>query len=57
MGPDRLAVALAAKAAGAAHLDELTGDAELDAFVLFSSAAATFGSAGQGDLRRGQRVP
>ncbi|MFI6093873.1 type I polyketide synthase [Streptomyces sp. NPDC051218] len=44
---DRLANALAAKAAGAAHLDELTADLELDAFVLFSSAAATFGGAGQ----------
>ncbi|MGK5638496.1 type I polyketide synthase [Streptomyces sp. URMC 126] len=44
---DRLATALAAKAAGAAHLDELTQDRELDAFVLFSSAAATFGGAGQ----------
>ncbi|MFE2376602.1 type I polyketide synthase [Streptomyces sp. NPDC059398] len=44
---DRLANALAAKAAGAVHLDELTADRELDAFVLFSSAAATFGGAGQ----------
>ena len=43
----RLATVLAAKAAAAAHLDELTGD--LDAFVLFSSAAATFGGAGQGN--------
>ncbi|MFH9419145.1 type I polyketide synthase [Streptomyces sp. NPDC017529] len=47
MTADRLATALAAKAAGAAHLDELTADLDLDAFVLFSSAAATFGGAGQ----------
>ncbi|MEU4205979.1 type I polyketide synthase [Streptomyces sp. NPDC026294] len=44
---DRLANALAAKATGAAHLDTLTADCDLDAFVLFSSAAATFGGAGQ----------
>ncbi|HEY2265812.1 MAG TPA: SDR family NAD(P)-dependent oxidoreductase, partial [Streptosporangiaceae bacterium] len=49
MGPDRLAGVLAAKAAGAAHLDELTADAGLEQFVLFSSAAATFGGAGQGN--------
>ena len=45
----RLASVLAARAAGAAHLDELTRDAGLDQFVLFSSAAATFGGAGQGN--------
>jgi len=37
-----------AKAAGAAHLDELTAGMELEQFVLFSSAAATWGSGGQG---------
>ncbi|HEY7143342.1 MAG TPA: SDR family NAD(P)-dependent oxidoreductase, partial [Streptosporangiaceae bacterium] len=47
--PGRLAGVLDVKAAGAAHLDELTAGAELDAFVLFSSAAATLGSAGQGN--------
>ena len=31
------------------HLDELTSGLDLDAFVLFSSAAATFGAAGQGN--------
>jgi acyl transferase domain-containing protein/acyl carrier protein len=49
MGPDRLASVLAAKAAGAAYLDELTRDADLEQFVLFSSAAATFGGGGQGN--------
>jgi mycoketide-CoA synthase len=43
-----LATALAAKAGGAAHLDELTGDLDLDAFVLFSSAETSFGQAGHG---------
>ncbi len=49
LGPDRLSSVLAAKAAGAAHLDELTAGLDLDAFVLFSSAAATFGGQGQGN--------
>ncbi|MFD7668472.1 type I polyketide synthase, partial [Streptomyces sp. NPDC059788] len=39
-----LAVALGAKAAGAVWLDELTSAMDLDAFVLFSSIAATWGS-------------
>ncbi|OLR93558.1 type I polyketide synthase [Actinokineospora bangkokensis] len=38
---------LHAKAAGAAHLHELLGDRELDAFVLFSSIAGVWGSGGQ----------
>ena len=42
--PEILAAALGAKAAGAAHLDELTAATELDAFVLFSSGAAAWGS-------------
>ena len=45
---ERAAPVLTAKAAGAWHLHELTAGAGLDFFVLFSSAAATFGSAGQG---------
>ncbi|BCY13292.1 type I polyketide synthase [Actinoplanes sp. L3-i22] len=36
-----------AKIAGAEHLDELLGDRELDAFVLFSSGSAVWGSGGQ----------
>jgi acyl carrier protein len=45
----RLASVLAAKAASAVYLDELTRETELDQFVLFSSAAATLGGAGQGN--------
>ena len=40
---------LTAKATGAAHLDELTRDLDLEQFVLFSSAASTLGGAGQGN--------
>ncbi|MFJ9693752.1 SDR family NAD(P)-dependent oxidoreductase [Kitasatospora sp. NPDC101183] len=45
--PERLARVLAPKADGARHLDALTREFDLDAFVLFSSAAGVFGSAGQ----------
>ncbi len=38
---------LRAKVDGAAHLDELLADADLDAFVVFSSIAGTWGSGGQ----------
>ncbi|HWN36455.1 MAG TPA: type I polyketide synthase, partial [Pseudonocardia sp.] len=48
LDPARLATVLGAKAGGAAVLDELTEGLELDAFVLFSSSAATFGGGGQG---------
>ncbi|MFJ9822671.1 SDR family NAD(P)-dependent oxidoreductase, partial [Streptomyces sp. NPDC101151] len=37
-----------AKVAGAAHLDELLAEEELDAFVLFSSNAGVWGGGGQG---------
>ncbi|MEV6874191.1 type I polyketide synthase [Amycolatopsis sp. NPDC051128] len=37
-----------AKVLGAVNLDALLGDTPLDAFVLFSSIAATWGSGGQG---------
>ncbi|MEU5647630.1 type I polyketide synthase, partial [Streptomyces milbemycinicus] len=43
-----LAEVVAAKAAGARNLDELLAGQDLDAFVLFSSGAAVWGSAGQG---------
>ncbi|WP_425274400.1 type I polyketide synthase [Streptomyces zinciresistens] len=41
------AAVVSAKTAGAAHLDELLGDRELDAFVVFSSIAGVWGSGGQ----------
>ncbi|MCQ4045629.1 type I polyketide synthase [Streptantibioticus rubrisoli] len=40
---DHVADAVHAKVAGATHLDELLGDTELDAFVLPSSVAGTWG--------------
>ncbi|MDX3187238.1 SDR family NAD(P)-dependent oxidoreductase [Streptomyces sp. MN03-5084-2B] len=43
--PAELARVIGAKVAGAANLDELLG--EVDAFVLFSSIAGTWGGAGQ----------
>ncbi len=46
--PEQLRSVLAAKADAAGHLDELTRDAELSDFVVFSSLAGTLGSAGQG---------
>ncbi|WP_424187271.1 type I polyketide synthase [Actinokineospora sp. G85] len=42
---EHLAGLFAGKAAGADHLDELTGD--LDAFIVFSSVAGIWGSGGQ----------
>lgn len=44
---ERFERVMAPKAAGAMHLHELFAARELDAFVLFSSAAGTFGGAGQ----------
>jgi len=49
MDAARLGGVLRAKAAGAVYLDELTRELELEQFVMFSSAAATFGGAGQGN--------
>ncbi|MFJ5105251.1 SDR family NAD(P)-dependent oxidoreductase [Streptomyces sp. NPDC088554] len=46
--PQELADGMAAKAEGARNLDELTAGLDLDAFVLFSSGAAVWGSAGNG---------
>ncbi|NED80616.1 SDR family NAD(P)-dependent oxidoreductase, partial [Streptomyces sp. SID11233] len=45
--PDRFDSVLAPKADGAWHLHELTRDAGLAAFVLFSSVTATLGNPGQ----------
>ncbi|WP_225829247.1 type I polyketide synthase [Streptomyces naphthomycinicus] len=47
--PQRLAAVLRPKADAAWHLHELTADRDLSAFVLFSSAAGTFGAPGQGN--------
>ncbi|WP_346168506.1 type I polyketide synthase, partial [Streptomyces javensis] len=47
--PERIDAVLRPKVDAAVHLDELTRDLELSAFVMFSSAAATLGAAGQGN--------
>ncbi|MBM7174020.1 KR domain-containing protein, partial [Streptomyces sp. G44] len=45
---EQIAEAAKGKVSGARNLDELLGDAELDAFVLFSSNAGVWGGSGQG---------
>ncbi|MFI8403968.1 SDR family NAD(P)-dependent oxidoreductase [Streptomyces sp. NPDC085463] len=45
--PEALRRVFAPKALAARHLDALTGDAGLDAFVLFGSVAGVLGTAGQ----------
>ncbi|WP_330347002.1 type I polyketide synthase [Streptomyces sp. NBC_00582] len=45
--PDRLAKVMRPKVDAVAHLHELTRDADLSAFVVFSSVAGSFGSPGQ----------
>ncbi|WP_405084868.1 SDR family NAD(P)-dependent oxidoreductase [Microbispora sp. NBC_01389] len=47
--PERIDTVFAAKVDAAVNLHELTRDADLSAFVLFSSAAGTFGGPGQGN--------
>ncbi|WP_017590936.1 type I polyketide synthase [Nocardiopsis potens] len=54
--PARMERALRAKATAALHLHELTLGADLDAFVLFSSAAGLVGVAGQGNYAPGNAV-
>jgi malonyl CoA-acyl carrier protein transacylase/NAD(P)-dependent dehydrogenase (short-subunit alcohol dehydrogenase family) len=49
LDPARLDAVLAPKADAAWNLHEATRDRDLAAFVLYSSAAATFGSPGQGN--------
>ncbi|WP_160051660.1 type I polyketide synthase [Nocardiopsis sp. FR26] len=51
--PGQVARALRAKADGAVHLHELTRDADLSAFVLFSSVSAVLGVSGQGNYAPG----
>ena len=53
---DRIDRVLAPKADAALALDELTAGADLAAFVLFSSSAATFGSPGQGNYAAANAV-
>ncbi|NBH02228.1 SDR family NAD(P)-dependent oxidoreductase, partial [Amycolatopsis sp. SID8362] len=45
--PGEVTAVLAGKVAGARHLDELTRDRDLDAFVLFSSISGVWGSGEQ----------
>ncbi|MBF6330414.1 type I polyketide synthase [Nocardia transvalensis] len=47
--PQRLDTVMRPKADGAWHLHELTHHLDLDHFVLYSSAASTFGAPGQGN--------
>ncbi|WP_417801401.1 SDR family NAD(P)-dependent oxidoreductase, partial [Streptomyces heilongjiangensis] len=46
---ERIDTSFAAKVDGARHLHELTAQLDLTAFVLFSSASAVLGAAGQGN--------
>nr|WP_240436335.1 type I polyketide synthase [Streptomyces sporangiiformans] len=47
--PDRVDTVLRAKADAVVHLDALTRDLDLSAFVVFSSLAGTLGGVGQGN--------
>ncbi|MFI0820602.1 type I polyketide synthase, partial [Streptomyces sp. NPDC021098] len=49
LSPERFASVLRAKADAALHLDELTRELDLSAFVLFSSISGSVGAAGQGN--------
>ncbi|WP_254390390.1 SDR family NAD(P)-dependent oxidoreductase, partial [Streptomyces sp. AC550_RSS872] len=49
LGPELVDRVFRAKVDAAVHLDELTADLELSAFVLFSSIAGTLGGTGQGN--------
>ncbi|MEH0974091.1 SDR family NAD(P)-dependent oxidoreductase, partial [Micromonospora sp. CPCC 205546] len=51
--PAELAEVTVGKTAGAAHLADLLADRELDAFVVYSSIAATWGSGGQAGYAAG----
>ena len=53
LSPARVDAVMRPKADAAWHLHEVTADADLSSFVMFSSAAATFGSGGQGNYAAG----
>ncbi|MFE2448661.1 type I polyketide synthase, partial [Streptomyces sp. NPDC059426] len=53
---ERIREVMRVKVAGARNLDELTRGRDLDAFVLFSSAAGTMGNAGQGSYAAANAV-
>ncbi|WP_437113986.1 type I polyketide synthase, partial [Streptomyces violaceusniger] len=53
---ERIREVMRVKVAAARYLDELTRGRDLDAFVLFSSAAGTMGSAGQGSYAAANAV-
>lgn len=53
LGPERMERVLRVKAQGALHLDELTRDTDLSAFVLCSSFGATFGLPALGNYAPG----
>jgi acyl carrier protein len=53
LSPERVDAVMRPKADAAWHLHEFTRALDLSAFVLFSSASATFGSPGQGNYAAG----
>ncbi|MEV5481563.1 type I polyketide synthase [Streptomyces sioyaensis] len=54
--PDRFHAVLEGKAGGARVLDEVLGEADLDAFVVFSSVSGVWGGAGQSAYGAGNAV-